>query len=263
MEIPSSLTNLGLSQYALKTYLALVGAERPINGSQLSVRAEIPRARIYDVLRSLKSRGIAVELEPGLYAPLPPEELVKRLRHRFDTDIEAFEKMIQTDDVVTHYDYVWTIQDYDEIVAKAREMIACASFEVYLRVMPEEGLHLEEELIRAEARGVSIKFIVLGVMPQRFEFQVEHHHAEAIQEAFGGRAIDVIVDKREILAGVLDADRKNQSPVNWTRNHSFVISGRENIRHDYYHIFLHKVQDLGRPLTDREKRIYEVIKTDY
>lgn len=263
MEIPNHLTNLGLSQYALKAYLALVGAERPINGSQLSVRAGIPRARIYDVLRTLKSRGIAVELEPGLYAPLPPEELVKRLRHRFETDIESFERMIRAEDVVTHYDYVWTIRDDDEILAKAREMIDGAAFEVYLRVMPEEGLRLEEALIRAEARGVEIKFIVLGAMPQRFEFQVAHHNADAIHEAFGGRSIDVIADKEQILAGVLDADRKNQSPVNWTRNRSFVISGRENLRHDYFHIFLHKLQDLGEPLTDREKRIYEFIKTDY
>lgn len=263
MDIPDSLTNLGLSQYALKAYLALVGAERPINGSQLSVKAEIPRARIYDVLRTLKSRGIAVELEPGLYAPLPPEELVKRLRHRFDTDIEAFEKMIQSEDLETHYDYVWTIRDYDEIMSKAKEMIGGANSEVYIRVMPEEGMPLEEELIRAEARGVSIKLIVLGVMIQRFEFQVEHHNADSIQGAFGGRAIDIVVDKAEILAGVLDKDRKNQSPVNWTKNRSFVISGRENIRHDYFHIFLHKLLDLGIPLSEREKRIYEIIKADY
>ena len=70
---------------------------------------------------------------------------------------------------------------------------------------------------------------------------------------------------REQIRNLIETvpDRKNQSPVNWTRNHSFVISGRENLRHDYFHIFLHNVQDLGRPLTAREKRIYEFIKRDY
>ena len=263
MDISASLTNLGLSPYAVKAYLALIGTEKPINGSQLSVRAEIPRARIYDVLRTLKARGIAVELESGLYAPLPPEELIKRLRHRFDTDIEAFERMIHAQDAETHYNYVWTISAYEEVMAKAGEMIAGAKFEVYIRVMPEEGLPLEEELIRAEARGVAIKFIVLGVMPRRFEFQLEHPDPHNIQESFGGRAIDIVVDKEQILAGVLGKDRTNHSPINWTKNKSFVVSGRENIRHDYFHIFLHQVQDLDRPLTEEQKKIYQAIKKDY
>lgn len=263
MEIPESLSNLGLSQNALKAYLALVDTNRPINGSQLSVKADIPRARIYDVLRNLKSRGIAVELEPGLYAPLPPGELVKRFRHRFDADIELLEQMIRTKQMKTHYDYVWTITNYEEVISKSNEMIANAKFEVYLRLVPEEYFLLEKDLLLAEQKGCIIKFIVLGELPQRFEFQVTHHHPEIIYESFKGRAIDIIVDKEQILAGVLDKGRKNKSPINWTKNRSFVISGRENLRHDYFHIFLHKIHDLGQPLSDREERIYEVIKKDY
>ena len=263
MDIPASLSNLGLSPYAVKAYLALIGTEKPINGSQLSVRADIPRARIYDVLRTLKARGIAVELEEGLYAPLPPEELIKRLRHRFDTDIEAFEQMIQAQETETHYNYVWTISFYEEVMAKAKEMIAGAKFEVYIRVMPEEGLPLEEELIRAEARGVAVKFIVLGIMPKRFKFQLEHPNADRVQESFGGRAIDIVVDKEQVLAGVLGRDMTSRAPINWTKNRSFVISVRENLRHDYFHIFLHQVQELGQPLTEQQIRIYQVIKKDY
>lgn len=263
MDIPVSLNRIGLSPYAVKAYLALIRTDKPVNGSQLSIRADIPRARVYDVLKTLKDRGIAVELESGLYAPLPPKELIKRLRHRFNSDIETFEEMIQAQETETHYNYVWTINAYEEVMAKAKEMIAGAKFEIYLRLMPEEGLSLEEELVRADARGVAVRFIVLGVMPQRFEFQLEHHLAEQIQETFGGRALDIVVDKEQILAGVLGRDGINRSPINWTKNRSFVISGRENIRHDYYHIFLHKIQDLGQPLSTREKKIYQTIKTDY
>lgn len=263
MDIPASLSNLGLSPYAVKAYLALLGADKPINGSQLSVRADIPRARIYDVLRSLTAKGITVELESGLYSPLPPEELIKRLRNRFDTDIESFEQLIKAEEVERHYDYVWTISSYDEVMAKAKEMISAARSEIYLRLMPEEGLPLEEELIRAEERGVAIKFIVLGVMPIRFEFQLEHHGADQIFGSFGGRAIDIIVDKEQILAGVMGRGRADKAPINWTKNRSFVISGRENIRHDFFHIFLHKIHDLGQPLSAREEKIYEIIKQDY
>lgn len=263
MEIPENLPNLGLPQNALKAYLALVDIDKPINGSQLSVKANIPRPRIYDTLRMLKSRGIAIELEPGLYAPLPPEELVKRFRHRFDDEIKLFEKMIQAKNVKAHYDYVWTISDYEEVMSKAREMITNAQSEVYIRVMPEEGTVLEEDLIKARDRGVTIKFIVLGVMPMRFEYQVEHHLSDKIHDSFGGRAFDIVVDKEEILVGVLDKQRKNRSPINWTKNRSFVISARENLRHDYFHIFLYKIHEKGQLLSEREKKIYDLIKDDY
>ncbi|MFO7716724.1 TrmB family transcriptional regulator [Desulfosarcina sp.] len=263
MDLRNSLSSFGLSQYALKAYLSLVDSDKPVNGSQLSVMAKIPRARIYDVLQGLKTKGIVAELEPGLYAPLPPKELVKRLRHRFDKDIQVFEELIQAQRAKPRYDYVWTISAYDEIISKAKEMISRAAVEIYIRVTPEEGLKLYDDLVQAEARGVSIKFIVLGEMPQHFEFQVAHHNAVLVSKKFGGRTIDIVVDKEEILAGVLGQGRSQAFPINWTKNRSFVISGRENLRHDYFHIFLHKIHDLGKPLSTREQRVYEIIKNDY
>lgn len=53
MEFPPNFLQLGLSQYEITAYLSLVG-RHPVNGSQLSRFSGIPRARIYDVLRSLK-----------------------------------------------------------------------------------------------------------------------------------------------------------------------------------------------------------------
>jgi hypothetical protein len=51
-----NLEMIGLSDYTIRTYLSLL-RHHPINGSQLSKRSGIPRARIYDILRTLKARG--------------------------------------------------------------------------------------------------------------------------------------------------------------------------------------------------------------
>ena len=86
MKSSEPLLNLGFSKYEITAYLTLV-TNHPVNGSQLSRMSAIPRAKIYDVLRSLKGKGAVTEVGEGLYAPLPPEELFSRIRHNFETSI--------------------------------------------------------------------------------------------------------------------------------------------------------------------------------
>jgi sugar-specific transcriptional regulator TrmB len=59
-----NLEMIGLSDYTIRTYLSLL-RHHPINGSQLSKRSGIPRARIYDILRTLKARGFVSEASKG------------------------------------------------------------------------------------------------------------------------------------------------------------------------------------------------------
>ena len=86
MSEPSKLTEFGFSQYEATCYLALL-AHHPSNGSQLSRQSGIARSRIYDVLRNLARKDLAFEVETGRYVPLPPEELIKRLRRQFETNL--------------------------------------------------------------------------------------------------------------------------------------------------------------------------------
>jgi sugar-specific transcriptional regulator TrmB len=67
MQKSYNLANIGLSDYAIHTYLSLL-QHHPINGSQLSKRSGIPRARIYDILRTLKARGFVSEASKGTYS---------------------------------------------------------------------------------------------------------------------------------------------------------------------------------------------------
>ena len=81
----------GLSQSELKTYLTLL-KHNPANGSQLSRHSSVPRANIYNILTTLIKRGMVTELNDGLYAPLPSDEFLKRLRLRIDSDLASLEK---------------------------------------------------------------------------------------------------------------------------------------------------------------------------
>ena len=132
------LLNFGFTHYESKAYLALI-AQSPLNGSQLSKVSGVPRAKIYDTLRSLKDKGLAAELGRGLFAPLPLEELLKRLRHDCTANLDALEEALKTITAPPAYDYIWSFRGYERVMSKAKEMIASAEFEIYLRVFPEEA----------------------------------------------------------------------------------------------------------------------------
>jgi hypothetical protein len=69
-------------------------------------------------------------------------------------------------------------------------------------------------------------------------------------------------DKVEILVGMFERGREDASPINWAKNHWFVMAIREGIRHDFFHYFMHKTYDLGQKLSEAEKELYELIKND-
>lgn len=74
------LTELGLTQYEAKAYLALIRRESS-TAAQVSRLAGVPRQRIYDVLGALVERGLASS-RPGRvvkYAATDPEIAIERL----------------------------------------------------------------------------------------------------------------------------------------------------------------------------------------
>ncbi len=255
------LKELGFSQYEAACYMSLV-ASHPVNGSQLSKLSGIARSRIYDVLRSLTAKGYVIEVEPGQYAPLPSDELIRRLKRGFDANITALEREIAKASQKQDFEYVWTLTGYDNVMAKAKDMIRNAQKEIYARLFPEADAHLAKPLLAAEARGVAIRYIAMGQIPQRFDIQVTHPGQEDLIAKIGGRSFDIITDKKEALVGIFEAGNEDDSPINWTRNQWFIVANRDSLRHDFYHCFLEKTLDRNQTLNDREKKIYQLIKQD-
>jgi sugar-specific transcriptional regulator TrmB len=255
------LKQLGFSQYEITCYLTLA-AQHPINGSQLSSISGMARSRVYDVLRNMVRKGLVMEIGGGLYVPLPPDELYKRLQRRFDDSLDALKEQLNGTASRTSYEFIWMIRGYEPVIAKAREMIAGARKELYVRLFADSGRLLAPDLKQAESRGVGIRFIAMGPMPPSFEIQVTHPDADRLLATIGGRSFDVIADKSEALVGIFEEGRQDISPINWTRNRWFVIANRDSLRHDFYHYFLNRIIEQDAELSERERRIYEFIKAD-
>jgi HTH-type transcriptional regulator, sugar sensing transcriptional regulator len=255
------LKNLGFSQYEIMCYLTLA-ARHPINGSQLSSISGMARSRVYDVLRNMVRKGLVMDVGNGLYVPLPPDELYKRLHGQFEDSLDTLKEQLNGAAANAAYEFIWMIRGYEAVITKAREMIASAQKEIYVRLFPDSGARLTSELKKAADRGVGIRYIAMGKMPADFEVQVSHPGADHLLETIGGRSFDIIADKCEALVGIFEKGQEDDSPINWTRNRWFVIANRDSLRHDFYHCFLEKILERGEMLSERERHIYGFIKAD-
>jgi hypothetical protein len=142
-------------------------------------------------------------------------------------------------------------------------MLALAKVEVYVRLFPQEALALEADLRRAERRGVRVKSVSLGQPPFDLAIQVAHPEAERLPGIIGGRSVDLVYDVEEALSGVFVTGQEELAPINWSRNDCFVASIRDGLRHDFFHYFLHKIYEIGQPLSPEEAHLYQIIKADH
>ena len=261
MDIASILRDFAFSKYESSCYLALL-AKHPSNGSQLSILSGIARSRIYDVLRGLAKKKLVFEIEKGLYVPLPFEELKKRLRSQFDSNLKILDDQLDAMVEQSSVEYLFTLNGVDEVITKATDIINSATQELYLRLFPETWKRLRKSIDKAIHRGVVIRFISMGTMDFVYDIQVHHPDVEHLKNRLGGESIDIIADKSEAIAGIFETDNVHHSPFIWTRNHWFVIANRDSLRHDFYHYFLDKLYEKGKSLSTRDKQIYEFIKAD-
>lgn len=255
------LKTLGFSQYEISCYLTLA-AQHPANGSQISRISGMARSRVYDVLRNMERKGWVLGVGDGRYVPLPPEELYTRLQRDFDDGLETLKEKLNGNAAETAYEFIWMLRGYDQVIAKAREMIGAARKEIYARLFPVSEKYLVGDLMDAQNRGVGIRYIAMGSPATSFSIQVAHPNAQMLIENIGGQSFDIITDRTEALVGIFEKGQEDRSPINWTRNRWFVTANRDSLQHDFYHCFLDKIIERGEQLSESERQIYEFIKAD-
>ncbi|MCW2944799.1 MAG: Transcriptional regulator, TrmB [Actinoallomurus sp.] len=166
------LTDLGLTGYEARAYVALVSRSR-YTAAQLARESRVPRQRIYDVLSGLTERGLVRAL-PGRvarYAAVDPASAIERLMaaHRVtfsqleQTTARLVEALVPAwshgRDETDPLDYVEVLRDrevlserIDEIQAEAqREILAMAKLP-YLISQNRSGLATTRRLADAGGR---------------------------------------------------------------------------------------------------------------
>ena len=224
------LHELGFSEYEAKAYLGLL-AKSPVTGYELAKLCGVPRSMIYEVLGKLTTRGAVLSSQVDdttRYAPVPPHELLDRLRHEHEDLLDVLSTELSRRAPASEPDYVWNIEGAAHILAKSREMIDGAQRELLLALTDESLAHLREPLRRAYDRGLRLRVLFFGQGELGFGQVERHPFAEAILSEIGAGGLMVVADGREALIG------NEAGKAAWTGNRHLVFVVSRYITQEMY-----------------------------
>jgi predicted transcriptional regulator len=166
-EAATLLQELGFGDYEARAYVALL-QRSPVNGYELAKASGIPRANVYAVLQKLEERGAVVRAdEPAgtRYAPVPAEELIRRLGHRVQGVLQAAQEALDEVSSPAEPAQVWTLHGYPALLEHARSLIDATHERLLVAIWPQEAQALAATLAEAAARGVSVTTLCLTACP--------------------------------------------------------------------------------------------------
>ena len=163
----AQLGALGFGDYEARVYVTLLG-QGPLSGYEVSKRSGVPRPNVYPALQRLKERGAVTVLEASRgarYAARPAAELIERLerahRDRLQGAAESLRRL-GSDGVEP---VAAAVAGDEELLARARALVAGASSQVVLAVAPATASPLAETVAEALDRGVQVTTLCLRACP--------------------------------------------------------------------------------------------------
>ena len=211
------LVEIGFTEYEAKAYVALLRLG-PASGYQVAKESRVPRSTIYEVLAKLVMRGAVLTqsfAEQVRYAPVPPDQLLGRMRREFEGHLDALQDGLErATETAAAPGNTWNLAGRRSLFAYARQMIAQAQEEVALVVGDDDELdQLLPELQEAHARGMAL--VVVSPTPyDAGDVPVVVYPGGPSLRQRVGHGFTLIVDGREALIGEVD---RSESAV-WTTN---------------------------------------------
>ncbi len=226
-ELSKKMVDLGFTKYEAKAYVSLLH-QYPVTRYELSKKSGVPRSAIYDVIRRLESYGAVsvMSTNPEKYVPLPPQQFLKMLNHRYSQKLEVFQKSLSGIQTNIEPEQLWNLAGYNNLILKAREMIDGSHLEIYLSAWRREVMELEKHLRDAERRGVKIIIFSFTTIPQIgrvFSYDIDEEKLEKVWD----HKIILVRDHEELLMG--EANRVVQRKAAWTLNKAIVQIAENHI----------------------------------
>jgi HTH-type transcriptional regulator, sugar sensing transcriptional regulator len=203
MEVIQQLQQLGFSQYEAQAYIALL-QKSPLNGYELAKASGIPRPNIYGVLQKLEESGAVMRLtnpDGARYVPVPADELLVKLKRRYQQSLEAAETSLQQIVTPPNLEAVLNFRGYTELLDQARTLLDRTENHLLLSIWPKEALALAEPVQQALERGVQITTLCLHGCPQPCSACRGDLFRYPIGPENNIRWLVIVSDESELLAG--------------------------------------------------------------
>ncbi|HUV88995.1 MAG TPA: helix-turn-helix domain-containing protein [Anaerolineae bacterium] len=233
-DLIDKLVQIGFSEYEAKAYVALL-RESPVTGYQLSKMSGVPRSMIYEVLAKLVARGAAMTLrkEGGTqYAPVPAAEFLDKLHREQEQLFASLQSDLDSLGSASDLDYVWNIEGYENILAKAEEMIGQARESIYLALKPDTFVALQPMLEEAVQRGVRAVIYTASALDLPGGQVVVTPMSEEAASRVEGLGLILVVDGEGVL--ISEWLTASQARASWASSPLLVFIAEHHLRTDPY-----------------------------
>lgn len=263
MGILEDLQEIGLTEYEAKVYVALL-SKHPATGYQLSKESGVPRSMVYEVLKRLHGRGIAletVESRATLYRPLPPNLLLDWHEAEFKKRVAGLRKGLDELFKSRADDRVWSISGRSAVLTYAGQLIERAVKETFLVLTDDDLRFLNQTIHCADDRGVEIKALLTGRGRLDCGEVVYHPPLESELQELSSTLL-VVSDESEVLIASTSADMETNATI--TRNLDLVLIARQFV---WMELFAQRVYsrlgpDLLARLDIEDRRIFESLRAN-
>lgn len=201
-----------MSGYEAKAYLALIGADGPLNGYEVAKRSGVPRSTVYETLAKLLARGAAFEVRSGddstAYVALPPDAWIRRLRQSFETHLDQLADELPQVAGPAPGSLLHNLEGRAAVLSRATDLIDRSEHDLYLSAWAEELREFGAPLARAAARDVDTSILHFGDRSGTAAVATVGHaypHVfappDVVLNRVGCRLLIVVADRDAVLVG--------------------------------------------------------------
>lgn len=250
--LSDALVALGFSHYEARAYVGLLTGGYGQTAYALWKLTGVPQPKIYEALRKLVERGVAIQVgtRPQRFAPRQVDEVLAQLRADFDSRLGAAERTAAdtlrrsgSDD--SYAEVLRGAHGKSAVLTNAAHLINEASDRLYLSAWGDDLAEFADTIQDAEARGVRVVVLAFGRTSFTLERGTVYRHASTahvLYRSHQNRHIAVISDGRRGLWGV-GYDHEEWSCLQF-EDRRLVGLLRQFVRHD---IYVQKIYDELRP----------------
>ncbi|MDO7907108.1 helix-turn-helix domain-containing protein [Paenibacillus sp. JX-17] len=248
-----SLRKLGMSELEAKCYLVL-HEKSHVSGYEVAKHVSVSRTNVYAALRTLHEKGICrqIEGEPVLYEAVPIKQVVRLLQTDFDRTSRLLVEELSAPPSAPPFFANWK---GDKLVQQTiRRLIANAERNVLVDVWAEDLPQMEEPLLEAERRGVSVHVIVMGEYRTQLQHVIIHQRPASAPGQI--RHFSLLCDQEAALIGSLGSSAEASLLES---NHPSII---DQLKNAYVHdvVILQIEQDFGNELVSKYGEQYQKIR---
>lgn len=233
-EIIARLMNVGFSKYESQAYIALL-KQSPMTGYELSKQSGVPRSMVYQAITKLLSQGAIHEVrtDPLTYTPVPPKELLGRLKEEADQTFTFLEEKLQSLEQPPQVQVIRHIEENEAVLDTMNAVISRAKKELWFSLWNDEMDGVRAAAEKALAAGVKLYSLLFTSEPTHSFGRVFYHPpstASVEEQRMGQRLTVIVCDDREVI---IAAFIKGVIPVALhTEDKMLVLLAKEYIRHD-------------------------------